>query len=198
VYYNIKSVGGASGSPVWRYTSSNGARNIVAVNVSHTTDCDGTGSRMVSNNRTLIESWMAWTPTDAGGGNLALPQVGESLLTAEELNLCTVPALAASFLAPNRGMAQVIGDTFYSWDEYDVPHDNGQLLRAVKLLQPYEAWLTVEDACVLLSASRVWEVLYPELNPSIDGLTGDQPAPDHAGRKLQTEPAPTVDVEHGQ
>jgi V8-like Glu-specific endopeptidase len=199
VWYLVRSVGGASGSPVWRYDSSSGARNIVAVNVSHTSDCDGMGTRMVSNNRTLIESWMAWTPTDSNTGNRGLPTnvSREQLGTPEEFNVVTVPGVVSTWLEPTRGVAQIIESTLYSWNEYEVADQNGRLRRGLKLLLPFERFLDAGEAALLLSASRLWETMAPPMEEQVDRLRGDVPAVDHAGSPTATATAPSVDVERG-
>lgn len=68
IYYDADTTGGNSGGPVWELVS--GLRRIVAVHVVSTPG----GCRLVSQNLSLIESWMSWapapppTPRSSGGG----------------------------------------------------------------------------------------------------------------------------------
>ena len=195
MWYDIKSVGGASGSPVWRYISSSGRRDIVAVNVSHSTSCNGIGTRMVSQNRNLITSWMAWTPND-GPTYRGLPRTldPDDLLTEKELGLTTITEAEAALLQPSRGYAQLIQDTLYSWDEYDIPMPDSGVRVGIKLLLPFERVLTIREARILLSASRVIEVVDPPGSPGSAPTYTDAPATDPEGSPVATGSIPTIDV----
>ncbi len=196
MWYSITSVGGASGSPVWRYQSSGSRRDIVAVNVSHSTSCNGIGTRMVSNNKNLVQSWMAWRPGDDPGSS-TLPVVADhDLLPLEPLNLVAVPASVQPHLEPNRGILQTIQGTLYSWDEYMVPAAHGGTKLAIELLVPFQRFLTVQEARILLSASESWRNEEPVLTPTKAPAIADEAASDDPGSPTATGPVPFIDVEH--
>lgn len=61
LYYDADTTPGNSGGPVWELIS--GLMRIVAVHVASTPG----GCRLVSQNQTVIEAWMAWTPAGSRG-----------------------------------------------------------------------------------------------------------------------------------
>jgi V8-like Glu-specific endopeptidase len=67
LYYDADTSGGDSGSPVWQYSSNTGLRYIIAVHTGGSV-VKNSGTRLVTQNQALIESWMAWTPPAPSGG----------------------------------------------------------------------------------------------------------------------------------
>lgn len=204
IWYDVRSTGGASGSPDWIYYPESGERYIVAVNRAHSTDCNGIGTRLVWNNETLIRDWMSWEPTfeeklEAGcafeierlpwdfiaGHFMQNPSL---LIPVDALRLSDplVPPPAQ----PAARIFQVIGNTFYEWEEYQVePQDpgSGRFLRMVK---PEQKWLSVHDAQILLTASTRWVDEVPPGNNTTKTRAGNAfPIP----MAIDDDPAGPVD-----
>ena len=60
---------------------------------------------------------------------------------------------------------QVIEHTFYEWLEFPVNLQDPESPRAIRLLEPENRWLEIEEAQALLSASRNWVIFNP---PTLD------------------------------
>ncbi|MFO0828319.1 MAG: dockerin type I domain-containing protein [Phycisphaerales bacterium] len=168
--YDEHSTGGASGAPVWVYFSSTGERYIVAINRAHSTDCNGLGCRLVSQNEDLVRDWMNWEPSfaeklEAGCAFelVAVPfgalmnfyqEHPQLLLSADALNL-TNPIVPPPG-GPSARVMQVIGNTFYEWEEFHTNPNNPNSPRFLRLVAPFEQWLGVNQSRALLTASIEW------------------------------------------
>jgi V8-like Glu-specific endopeptidase len=198
--YDVRSTGGASGAPVWLYSQADG-RRMVAVNRGHSTQCNGLGPRLVWNNESLISDWLAWRPSaaeslacaTARSAGLSFADLREiytggqrELLSRQQLGLDNVPAVAQG--QPKQRVYQWIENTFYAWEEF--AGANGG--RHLRMTEPHQGLMSINDARVLLSASQSWQGQvasgrYTEFGanlsekplpgPASTGLDGDRPDP---------------------
>ena len=166
--YDVRSTGGASGAPVWEYQAPD-ERRLIAVNRGHSTECNGLGPRLVWQNENLILTWLEWQPTlfeQNAAGCVELVRTSwdalnsyfnshrAELMSLQDLRL--VEPIPGRNVHPVRRVVQVIENTLYFWEEYalDANAPNGP--RYLRMLKPEPHWLSVEEAQVLLSASRRW------------------------------------------
>lgn len=164
---NVRSVGGASGCPIWSVVG--GTRHQIAINRGHTTDCNSVGVRLIAANCDLIKTWLEWTPSSglrAAGG---LPQLGDpkDLLTVEQLRLLRPTADLLPKLTQARRVLQYIDGTVYDWDEFEMPRRQGEPLLAIQLRSPFPKLLDLEEAQVLLSASQRYRRELPLAAPEV-------------------------------
>ena len=147
VRYGAHSTGGASGSPVWNWSTSETLVEVFAINSTHWTSCDGGGPRLVWQNETLIRDWMRWEPTlaqkfEAGCVEWTiLPFFGlieffgahpARLLEPDVLRLAN--PVGPPPTGPTRRMMQVIERGYYEWVEYDLQPGKPQSRRMIQLL----------------------------------------------------------------
>ncbi len=82
-----------------------------------------------------------------------LPYLLESRgVELKDLPVCDCP-LGLNEASPSRQMLQVIGNTLYEWNEYDLNYKSGKTQLAVRMLRPENRYLTAAEARILLSAS---------------------------------------------
>lgn len=181
VMYNVRSTGGASGAPVWAYNPRDG-RRLIAVNHGHQNDHAGNGPRMVSYNEDLIRLWMNYSPTTlerlAGGcASLTPARVPWTdlqayynanptrRLSAAEVGVVERPAETAA--TPARRVMQVIGNTFYEWEEYAIDAPDPNAAHYLRLTAPTVEWLTQVQARTLKTASQSWQTVVPGAHRAI-------------------------------
>ncbi|MEW5251369.1 trypsin-like serine peptidase [Microbulbifer sp. 2201CG32-9] len=168
ITYDQRSTSGASGSPVWIYNAGAATRRITAVNTAHSTQCNGIGTRLVWQNEGLINKWLDWEPTAAeelaegcvASASLLPIGIGDLVnyfqagkfepFTKTELNLVPVPVNPEG--QPRYRVYQFIQNQKFVWEEFL----DSQQKRYLKLLQPQQKWLSIEEAQALLSASESW------------------------------------------
>ena len=104
-----------------------------------------------------------------------------------ELNVSTCPNNIEG-LEPSRVVAQIIENTFYLWEEYDILTDKGVETICIVMKKPNPASLSKEESQVLLTASSLWreskprpkdaiilDASDPSLNlPPIESFLGDE------------------------
>jgi hypothetical protein len=166
VRYDAHSTGGASGSPVWNWSTSETLVEVFAIKSTHWNSCDGGGPRLVWQNETLIRDWMRWEPTlaqkfEAGCVEwIILPFSGlieffgahpARLLEPDVLRLAN--PVGPPPTGPTRRMMQVIERGFYEWVEYDLQPGKPQSRRMIQLLTAPGMDLEGEEATMLLSGS---------------------------------------------
>ncbi|MFN0058076.1 MAG: hypothetical protein ACKVX7_06430 [Planctomycetota bacterium] len=171
LYYDARSTGGASGAPVWTFNADTDTRRLIALNNAHSTECNGIGARLVSQNEALILSWMEWEPTFdeklAAGCAFSGTVVGWSsllgyyaqnpwLLTAIQSLQIIDPPFPPPIGPPTRKVFQYIEGTFYAWEEYAVEPTDPDGLHFLHMTRPENLWLSVDEAQVLLTASSKW------------------------------------------
>lgn len=174
MYYDVRSTGGASGAPVWEFSSGSQTRRLVAVNAAHSTRCNGLGPRLVWQNEQLINEWLDWRPTLAekaahGCANFkytpfGLPEIMQAYkngtfkpFNSKELRLVAKPQKPSA--KPSHRVYQFIQNQLFVWDEYLVGDANSK--RYIRLLEPQEQWLKMGEATALLSASASWVTQQP-------------------------------------
>lgn len=82
-----------------------------------------------------------------------LPYLLESRGVAlKDLPVCDCP-LALNEESPSRQLVQVIGNTLYEWNEYELNDKSGSAQLAVRMLRPENKYLSATEARILLSAS---------------------------------------------
>ncbi|MBK8098083.1 MAG: trypsin-like serine protease [Planctomycetes bacterium] len=164
---NVRSVGGASGCPIWSVVS--GTRYQVAINRGHTTDCNSVGVRLISANCDLIKTWLEWTPSSGLVARSGLPRVADpkELLTVEQLRLLQPTADLLPKLTLARRVLQYIDGTVYDWDEFEMPRSQGEPLLAIQLRAPFPRLLDLAEAQILLSASQRCRRELPEAAPEV-------------------------------
>ncbi|MBI4616872.1 MAG: hypothetical protein HY720_24880 [Planctomycetes bacterium] len=168
LYYDFFLGGGASGCPVWVYSSSKG-RRLVGINVAHNGDGEGIACRLVSQNEDLIEEWLDWAPSRTATSLAAVPAedllvrrslVGggtlpaKDLLSKSALGLVDAPSSFVASATPSRKVFQVIENTLYVWKEYEVALSAKKKGTIVELVRPLSRVLSSSEARVLLSASQ--------------------------------------------
>jgi V8-like Glu-specific endopeptidase len=184
--YDARSTGGASGAPVWVYFSETGERYIVAVNRAHSTECNGLSCRLVWQNEDLIRSWMDWEPSfaeklEAGCAFELVPipfgglidfyaQNPAKLISAQLLKLVDPVQNSGQ---PSARVFQIIGNTFYEWEEYKLEPQDPNSQRFLKMIKPVEQWLPVGKARVLLTASIKWAGEVPAEGNQTTGPIGN-------------------------
>ncbi len=77
-----------------------------------------------------------------------------------ELNVSDCPDDIADF-KPSRVVAQVIENTFYLWEEYDIPTAGGDETLCIVMKKPRSWSLTNSESRVLLTASTLWKQSKP-------------------------------------
>jgi len=77
-----------------------------------------------------------------------------------EVNVCDCPEDILQ-LEPSSVIAQIIENTFYLWQEYDVVTVDGSLARCVLMKKPEPSFLSAQKAQVLLTASSRWDSVAP-------------------------------------
>lgn len=87
----------------------------------------------------------------------------EILVSMEELRL--IDAIPDWQFEPTRHVMQVIENTVYEWNEWDIDHESGTPVQMVEMILPQPEWLNALHAQALLSASRNWGVKYSQLPP---------------------------------
>ena len=156
---NIAGRGGQSGGPTWRVVNHPwGSTAIITGVYTYSHGCEAGITRLVSGNENLITSWMQWTPS---GGPFVTAQVAglptnlsaDRIIPLEFLGVVDAPVTAQLHMIPDRAYAQCIDNVIYHWREYDVPAADGSMLRAIRLIKPFNRFLTEREAQVLLSAS---------------------------------------------
>lgn len=196
--YDIRSTGGASGAPVWAYNPADG-RRIVGVNRGHTSDCNGLGPRLVSENEAVIIDWLAWAPTPlqkaAAGCPDILPVMTLAQLfayfmanptmafTATQLNLGPSRAINGP---PLRSVIQVIENQPYRWEEYASDPEEPQGPRFLRMTYPELRVLTTPEARAILTASQIWldqppSGNYTEIGQSLPDTAIAMPVGDDSG-----------------
>lgn len=196
MYYEATSTGGASGSPVWVFYSSTGERYIVGVNRGHNSTWDGIGVRLVNENQTLIQEWMARSCPNSSSLAAGEPsRLSFSSLLRERRTLRgdSVPLSPPGHFrvvdppgnpgghGPAREVMQIIEGEFYRWQEFHAPGARAEgdvegsparrglpPTRFIRLLAPEERWLSADEAAVVLSASLLWMRPATPVNPVID------------------------------
>jgi V8-like Glu-specific endopeptidase/fibronectin type 3 domain-containing protein len=88
-------------------------------------------------------------------------KVAAKLVPLETLGIVDCPANLNEAI-PSRTVMQVIMNTFYKWNEYDVEQAAGKTLFCIVMEEPVHGRLTREQAQVLLSASRLWMEYKPD------------------------------------
>jgi V8-like Glu-specific endopeptidase len=179
--YEATSTGGASGSPVWVYFSNTQERYLIALNRGHhNSENNGTATRLVSQNETIINNWLnepcaisapfnpiSWN--DLISHRLTVKGNNILIRNPDYFNLVK-PTKAFLDRAVIRKVMQWIEGTFYTWNEYYDPQDSNLLKgmsprRVIQLLKPEKRVLTQNEASVLLSASLLWTRPEIEFNP---------------------------------
>jgi V8-like Glu-specific endopeptidase len=184
--YDTRSTGGASGAPAWVLFGDTGERYIVAVNRAHNTECNGLACRLVSQNEDLIRDWMDWEPSLeeklAAGCAFefeAVPFAGilqhyqefpQQLFSAAQLNLIPPQGFPSE---PSARVFQVIGNTFYEWEEFRVEPNDPNSQRFLRMIAPVQQWLTVPKARALLTASIRWVDVVPPQGNQTTGPFGN-------------------------
>lgn len=80
-------------------------------------------------------------------------RVADALIPIEELSIIDCPEGIES-VPRNRAVAQIIENTFYQWNEYDLIGADGKTRTCLVLVRPESEPLSIEKAQVLLSASN--------------------------------------------
>jgi V8-like Glu-specific endopeptidase len=204
--YDTRSTGGASGAPVWVLFGDTGERYVVAVNRAHNTECNGLGCRLVDQNEDLIRDWMDYEPTFAeklAAGCafelVAMPFSGlinfylehpQQLFSAEALRL-TNPSQNPG--EPSARMFQIIGNTFYEWEEFQIEPGSPNTQRFLRMVSPQQQWLNVNQARVLLTASIKWAGNVPgQGNEETAPNTGGFPFPNPVDQMPFGGPSPAT------
>ena len=85
-----------------------------------------------------------------------LPEhVSGRLIPIEELSITDCPEWIES-QPQNRVVAQIIENTFYQWNEYDLIDVDGTTQTCIVMIRPEAKPLSMEEVQVLLSASNMW------------------------------------------
>ena len=144
---DARSTGGASGSPVWNWMANETLVEVFAINRGHSTECNGTHTRLVNQNYDLIRSWMAWEPTlaeklDAGCFAIEIrpfDDLIEFFHANPERRLPLDGLRIEDPVAPpptgvSRRVIQVIENGLYEWAEYDLQPGNPNSNRLIQLI----------------------------------------------------------------
>jgi hypothetical protein len=123
-----------------------------------------------------IREIMRWTPDADCDESVALPwhvlfehvrgQQPEMLIPLEQLNL--IEDIDDSFNRPVAHTMQVIEHTFYEWEVHALEQADPTSPRAIRLIEPVERWLSVDEAQALLSASINWMTFNPPVSTPTD------------------------------
>ena len=147
VFYDARSTGGASGSPVWNWRAGEALVEVFAINSTHTNECDGGGPRLMWQNEDLIRNWMRWEPTI--GERMAAGCVQFGMLNFEQLvgfftanpkkrlsaaNAGVANPIVPPPTGPSRRKMQYIERGFYEWAEFDLQPGNPSSMKLVQLL----------------------------------------------------------------
>lgn len=170
--YDAAGYEGMSGSPVWRYNASLGTRRVVGIYTKGNPSEGSSATAFMSRNRSLIQYWCGWTPPSAKNKLAAISWEtlstsgkllngkhlqASQLLNPKTLGLITRSQDSRSYPQPNDTVMQWIENTFYVWQEYKVPAKDGHAKLYIKMIKPVQRFLSVKEAQMLLSASRLWD-----------------------------------------
>ena len=83
-----------------------------------------------------------------------------------ELNICDCPEDIEDIEAA-RTVAQIIENTFYLWEEYDIVTDQGVSCECILMKKPEQKPLTADEAQVLLTASSLFRESQPNTENTV-------------------------------
>lgn len=142
---------------------------IVALSTYGSSNACSGGPRMSKKNEDTIRNWMTWKPSDAQVADadcflqtaLSWPYLFDGVMNNPQM---LIPIDELGLIAPiddfqfphSKRSMQIIEGEFYEWIEYRANPQDPNSPRFLEMLAPEPHPLGIEEAQVLLSASRNW------------------------------------------